>query len=172
MAAVENMETICRFFKYGFCKYGEKCRKHHVQEICSASDCSRMECEKRHPRICRYFNLYGTCKFGLKCCYLHQSHVSSEIENLKKEIEKLHEKQLQNVLQKAKTCSVGLEEAMVGSYTSTNGIITLNYDTTSSFSDTQGKHFTSNGWRSFEWFGNFMLQLLHEIYRSKRTKPS
>ena len=32
-------QNVCRYFKFGFCKYLEKCRFPHVKEICESQDC-------------------------------------------------------------------------------------------------------------------------------------
>ena len=68
---IEDME-ICRYNQRGYCRYGERCRLEHVNEICTESDCQDDSCVLRHPLECRYFYLYGTCKFGDSCAYVHE----------------------------------------------------------------------------------------------------
>ena len=63
---------VCRFNKNGFCKFGEECRNRHVREICGVPQCGEQECERRHPRPCRFFAIYGSCRFGEDCAYLHK----------------------------------------------------------------------------------------------------
>ena len=63
--------AICLHFKFGHCKYGEKCRMKHILAICKDDICEVQQCEKRHQRQCRYFSQYGRCKFSTYCSYLH-----------------------------------------------------------------------------------------------------
>ena len=34
-----KIKNVCRYFKFGFCKYLEKCRFPHVKENCESQDC-------------------------------------------------------------------------------------------------------------------------------------
>ena len=65
------MENVCRFSKFGYCKYKENCRKIHFNEICKETRCATKSCSKRHPKMCRFFQFYGNCKFGEFCHYNH-----------------------------------------------------------------------------------------------------
>ena len=65
--------TICLFFKYGYCKFGETCRLQHVNDLCSNSSCETSRCLKRHPKNCKFFKEFNRCKFGTYCAYLHTS---------------------------------------------------------------------------------------------------
>ena len=64
--------TVCKHFQTGFCKFGEHCRKQHVQEICPTKQCKSKACIQRHPNVCKYFATHNTCKFGEKCAYQHK----------------------------------------------------------------------------------------------------
>ena len=64
--------TLCLYNKYGYCKFSERCRKPHVNEICENSSCIISECRQRHPKICRYFENFGRCKF-FPCAFKHES---------------------------------------------------------------------------------------------------
>ena len=64
--------TLCLYNKFGYCKFSERCRKHHVNEICENTSCSISECRQRHPKICRYFDNYGRCKF-FPCAFKHET---------------------------------------------------------------------------------------------------
>ena len=65
------MSVICKFYNSGFCKYHMKgCMFKHPPEICSSDSCVDRRCQKRHPKICRY---YKKCRFGKKCMYKHES---------------------------------------------------------------------------------------------------
>ena len=62
---------VCRHFKFGYCKYKNTCRLHHVQEVCDSKSCDVESCNKRHPKVCRYWREYGRCKFSEFCSYRH-----------------------------------------------------------------------------------------------------
>ena len=64
------------FNQRGHCKFGEKCRKHHNNSICSNGlICHQESCTSRHLKRCRYFALDGFCKFGDSCSFLHSTSV-------------------------------------------------------------------------------------------------
>ena len=79
MAAV----SICLHNKFGFCKHGEKCRKQHINEICKNKECNLNECERRHPKECKFFRLYKRCKFGDYCAYDHTDTKDPVLEEIK-----------------------------------------------------------------------------------------
>ena len=62
--------SICRYFKYGHCKYQARCRNRHVESICEDSSCNLILCENRHPVICKFFSTFGRCKYN-PCSYKH-----------------------------------------------------------------------------------------------------
>jgi hypothetical protein len=64
-------QTVCSFFKFGYCKHKEMCRKRHVTEICENSSCEVYTCMLRHPKICKYLRNYGMCKFD-PCMFSHK----------------------------------------------------------------------------------------------------
>ena len=84
--ASEN-QNVCKFFKYGFCKYKTNCKNKHVVEKCDAKNCDIKFCEKRHPRPCKYFVNYGNCKLGSICAYAHEN--DRKIEKLEQKVEEL-----------------------------------------------------------------------------------
>ena len=57
-------QNVCGFFKFGYCKYEEKCRKMHVNGECELVSCEIFDCIKRHPIVCRYLRDFSYCKFG------------------------------------------------------------------------------------------------------------
>ena len=63
--------TLCLYNKYGYCKFSERCRRHHVNEICENNSCIISECRQRHPKTCRYFENFGRCKF-FPCAFKHE----------------------------------------------------------------------------------------------------
>ena len=83
-------QTICYFNKYGFCKYLEKCRKHHDNIICEKSQSEIRECHQRHPRECKYFRDLGFCKFSEWCRFSHNVGKNNSVKN--EQIEKLEDK--------------------------------------------------------------------------------
>ena len=68
--------TICLYNKYGYCKYKNLCRYHHVVDKCEDENCDVTSCFKRHPKTCRYFYRYNRCKFNDSCSF---SHISSTV---------------------------------------------------------------------------------------------
>ena len=66
-------ENVCCHDKYGYCKFGEQCRKHHFKEIFrSLSSCPNIQnCNKRHPRSCMRFTSESFCSFKNSCAYSH-----------------------------------------------------------------------------------------------------
>ena len=61
---------VCRYNKFGFCRYKECCQKLHVNEVCDDTECDALSCNKRHPRKCKYHK-YRKCKFGTDCKFDH-----------------------------------------------------------------------------------------------------
>ena len=86
-------DIVCRFNQFGYCKFQDHCFRKHVNSICENEKCLRKDCEKRHPRECRYFSRYSYCKFGEYCKFRHgkirNCGYENEISNLKSEIENL-----------------------------------------------------------------------------------
>ena len=78
-----STETVCLYFKYGFCKHGAYCWKQHVKTRCENSKCDGKNCENRHPRECRFYSHYRRCKFGEFCLFDHVVHSDPVLEELK-----------------------------------------------------------------------------------------
>ena len=102
-------QNVCSFNKYGFCKFKLNCRKQHIMEKCSKTNCEIHSCSSRHPRTCRYYRDIGYCKFGEFCLFNHdkrsncleESHkISKKIETIEKTIEEKNNniEQLENAL--------------------------------------------------------------------------
>ena len=79
--------TLCLYNQSGFCRYGDMCRKHHVHEVCSTSNCKNKSCRQRHPKPCRHFKTEVSCKFGDLCAYKHET--STEQRNVNDLVNKL-----------------------------------------------------------------------------------
>ena len=92
---------VCKYYKYGYCRYQDQCRNKHVHEICNDTNCSVSCCSKRHPKTCVFYIKYKFCKFGALCKYKHGdeavndqstndfSSILSEIMKLKEDIASL-----------------------------------------------------------------------------------
>lgn len=52
-------ETICKFFREGFCRDGDECAYSH-----NAAD------SRRRPELCKFYQ-HGFCKKGMMCQHLH-----------------------------------------------------------------------------------------------------
>lgn len=89
-------ENVCRFNKFGYCKYGNYCFRYHENNICENGRCPVKSCSLRHPRKCRFFLEFGKCKFGTYCRFGHSSHESKkaleDIDALRKEIKEVNSK--------------------------------------------------------------------------------
>ena len=88
-------EEVCKFYKFGFCKFQEFCKGKHLKQICeSQAECKNTEqCHKRHPKSCKRFNSGNGCKHGEKCAYNHKGDVKvREVTELKEKINNLEKK--------------------------------------------------------------------------------
>lgn len=86
-------KDFCRKFKYGYCKYKDKCHFRHNTTMCTDNNCKVFDCEKRHPRTCSYFKEYRRCKFTTFCLFKHQTgnDLNDIIEKMKKNEKELNE---------------------------------------------------------------------------------
>ena len=78
-----SAENVCCYFKFGFCKYGTRCRRRHVEIKCELENCDARNCERRHPAECRFYRVYKRCKYGEYCVYEHINHIDPVFEELK-----------------------------------------------------------------------------------------
>ena len=93
MAAADQ---ICQYFKYGHCRYEDRCRHQHVREICEEVECNIKLCRRRHPRVCVYFSMFRRCKFNSHCNYKHEHFdrnalPSNEVSSIMEKVTKLEE---------------------------------------------------------------------------------
>ena len=87
--ATQKSLPVCSYFKFGYCKHKELCRKNHVKELCEKVDCDISSCFLRHPKICKFYREYQKCKFD-PCMFRHVDQLSdTDIHLLKKQNEKL-----------------------------------------------------------------------------------
>ena len=79
-------QNVCRYNKFGYCKLSEKCRFRHNNKTCTDKHCNIVNCDKRHPKICKYQRDYGGCKFMEYCSFNHdkQNDVSQNSEKIVK----------------------------------------------------------------------------------------
>ena len=77
-------QNVCRFNKYGYCKFGDKCHFRHNNVICVTEKCSVFDCDKRHPVVCKYFLNFRRCKYQ-NCAFKHENlnEVSENDEKIK-----------------------------------------------------------------------------------------
>ena len=106
--------TICLFNKFGYCKYKEVCRKHHINDICSDSSCDFLTCRLRHPKLCNWYSEYGRCKFQ-PCAFRHEekeNDIKKILEENSKVMSKLEavEKSLAELEAKEKETFVNIEK--------------------------------------------------------------
>ena len=88
-----NQKTLCRYNKFGYCKFSDKCRFRHNNDLCVDKNCNVFKCDKRHPKICTFHRDFGRCKFTTYCRYNHekQTDVQNNCDMIKKFEKKLTE---------------------------------------------------------------------------------
>ncbi|KRY43343.1 Zinc finger CCCH domain-containing protein 6 [Trichinella spiralis] len=64
--------TLCRFFKEGFCREGDRCPYSHVSPATTAkrSPSAAATSQNKRKELCKYF-ASGYCRNGRKCPYMH-----------------------------------------------------------------------------------------------------
>ena len=94
-------KPVCRFNKFGFCKYGNHCFRQHENTICENVQCNICECPFRHPRKCKFFQQFHYCKFGNYCKYSHDTSerrkTLKQVDDLKEEVKALKQEILEKV---------------------------------------------------------------------------
>ena len=76
-------QSVCSWYKYGYCRHREGCRKRNVKENCEERTCDIYSCIKRHPKTCTFYWNYGRCKFN-PCAFLHKDNAEN-VESIKEE---------------------------------------------------------------------------------------
>ena len=79
---------VCYKFKFGFCKFKERCIYRHVTLVCDDYRCDVSKCEKRHPKICKFYRDYKWCKFTVGCLYKHENQYEI-FEKIEKKLEEV-----------------------------------------------------------------------------------
>ena len=134
--------NTCRHFKYGYCRFTNRCRLQHSSKICEKEDCNVNLCQDRHPRTCKFFAEYGRCKFGEFCLYshnvknltVHEKEINAlrvKVKDLEEEIGimKVERDVVSNRLLEVETCCRTMESRH--SVSSENSILQLSNDVTS-----------------------------------------
>ena len=101
-------QNVCRYNKFGYCKFGEVCRKQHVDELCDSSSCDPLTCIKRHPKECKFYRNYKRCKFN-PCKFSHMVSNQNYDEKLK-EMSKKQETLEENLQEKIHIIDLKLKE--------------------------------------------------------------
>ena len=77
----------CRYYNRGFCKYRNRCKFLHSNNICAkyleTQKCDFKNCEDRHPKHCKWFNSNVGCRRSMECQYLHVKVAQRELESYK-----------------------------------------------------------------------------------------
>ena len=82
---------ICLYYKFGYCKRENTCRKVHLKETCQNETCVKIFCNKRHPRECLFYKNYQRCKFS-NCAYKHTKIYSqNDFQEIKERVQMLEE---------------------------------------------------------------------------------
>ena len=69
----EEKDFVCQFNNYGYCKFGSQCQKKHYNTVCELlDDCTENKCEKRHPKVCRFYSKNQKCRHQESCAYTHK----------------------------------------------------------------------------------------------------
>ena len=108
--AAQNVTNVCLYFKFGYCKHKDCCRKKHVKEVCDTKACEISTCSLRHPKICKFYREYGQCKFN-PCLFRHVDTII-DIDALKRENENILER-LQTIDTKLEALNVKILESEV-----------------------------------------------------------
>ena len=87
-------KSVCRYNKFGYCKFSDKCHFRHNDIICNDKNCNVFNCEKRHPKICTFYRDFGRCKFTNFCKYNHEKQIdikenSEKIKEMETKLQKL-----------------------------------------------------------------------------------
>ena len=88
--ARRNMEDVCNFNKYGYCKFKDKSLKPHENNAWQLLHCGKMQCRLFHPKICKYYAINDYYKFWEECRYLHKDKEATRMADLEMRITQLN----------------------------------------------------------------------------------
>ena len=108
-----DVNSTCRYYQNGFCKYRGSCRKSHVEEVCEQDGCKENTCSKRHPKECKKFNTYNGCRFKEECAYKHKKESTSsnqgEINKAIAEITVKHEDEIKTLNDEVQAMKINMK---------------------------------------------------------------
>ena len=73
-SADKKKKAKCRYFNVGYCKYKERCKFKHPEQICKEyleRKCNGGNCENRHPKACKWVDSKTGCKRKQSCDFSH-----------------------------------------------------------------------------------------------------
>ena len=62
MSLQVNSSTPCKYYKVGYCKFGDSCYFIHPPN-CTIPHYPKLSCPNRHPCQCKYYSKFDSCKF-------------------------------------------------------------------------------------------------------------
>ena len=74
------MDVICKYNKFGHCRYGQFCDFYHENQVCDKTCGDVKNCKLRHPKRCNYILRGKTCKFDGFCDFDHNFGINHSIE--------------------------------------------------------------------------------------------
>ena len=89
------MDAVCKFNKYGHCRYEKFCHFSHEDRKCEDKFCDIRLCSLRHPKNCKYVVKNKPCKFGEFCSFEHE--IDDIATFLRDTPEKILEKKIQEL---------------------------------------------------------------------------
>ena len=103
-------ENLCKFNKFGFCKFRNNCFRKHFDQKCENGQCDVKSCHLRHPKKCRYFMIYENCKFGEFCKFNHDVletiRESKQMDDIRKKLDELRNR----IIEKEKEITIKDDE--------------------------------------------------------------
>ena len=77
----KKQKVKCRYFNIGYCKYKERCKFKHPEQICKEyveRKCNGRNCEKRHPKACKWVDSESGCHRKQSCDFSHDALVCGD----------------------------------------------------------------------------------------------
>ena len=108
------MDNVCKYHKFGYCKYNNQCEKNHVKGECKDGNiCPKIQvCNLRHPKMCKRMAMEGYCRLEAKCAYKHGPRVLQPNDDNKEDIKSI-KAELDVLKQTVKTLMTIKEEGHV-----------------------------------------------------------
>ena len=95
----KSQKSVCRYNRFWYCKFSDKCHNRHNDVLCSGKNCDVFNWEKRYPKICNYNRDFGICKFTTYYRYNHEKQIdvkenSEQIMSIENKLQEVEEKKL------------------------------------------------------------------------------